>query len=58
MTREKTNLNGIYKSRVNTSKGLSYKVIKKLKTVCWVIALEDGIETKTLYKGVRYSVLV
>jgi hypothetical protein len=51
-------LNEKYKSRVNTiAHGCEYEVVKKNKTNCWVRLWEDGVQTDTIYKNVRYGVL-
>jgi hypothetical protein len=58
MKAEDCKLNEKYRSRVNSiATGCKYGVIKKNKTSCWVKLWEDGKETKTIYKNVRYSVL-
>jgi hypothetical protein len=58
MTTEDCKLNEKYKSRVNSiAPDCRYEVIKKNKTSCWVKLWENGKETNTIYKNVRYGVL-
>ena len=52
-------LNEKYRSRVNfIATGCTYEIIKKNKTSCWVKLWEDGKPTDTIFKNVKYSVLV
>ena len=58
MKATEANIGSKYKSNVNTfAYNLEYEIIKKFKTVCWVVVWEDGKKTTITYKGVPYSVL-
>ena len=51
-------LNEKYKSRVNmVAKDCLYEIIKKNKSTCWVVLWDGVVETKTIYKNVKYNVL-
>lgn len=59
MKAEDCKLNEKYRSRVNIiANGCKYEIIKKNKSTCWVKLWEDGKPTNTIYKNVRYGVLV
>lgn len=45
-----------YRSAVNIlASNCLYEVIKKNKTNCWVKLWDDGIDSGTIYKNVKYS---
>lgn len=59
MKAENCKLNEKYRSKVNSiAKNCKYEIIKKNKTSCWVKLWDNGKPTNTIYKNVRYDVLV
>lgn len=59
MKAEDFKLNEKYRSRVNNvAPNCRYEIIKKNKTTCWVRLWDGKNQTETIYKNVRYSILM
>lgn len=59
MKAEDCKLNEKYRSRVNViAPNCRYEIIKKNKTSCWVRLWDGKIHTDTIYKNVRYGILI